>query len=181
MHEPPGLAARDPRIRPLDPRSDAEVDLVAARMRRTLVEVLGEERGTALHTMDWLRERVRWHLLPGRRAQVFLAEAPDGAVVGHTIVRVEVGEGGVEHGLFSTTYVAPEARGRGAATRLLQRGEQWMRASGVTRAITYTSATNVKLIHLYRKQGYTLRGGLAAEEDGSPMVELARALGPVTP
>jgi hypothetical protein len=57
--------------RPIDPDSDAEVDLVAARMRETLVEVLGRERGEVMYTMEWLRARVRRHMHPSRA--VFVA------------------------------------------------------------------------------------------------------------
>ena len=41
-------------IRAIDPQSRAEVELVASRMRQTLVEVLGEEVGGNMYTMDWL-------------------------------------------------------------------------------------------------------------------------------
>jgi GNAT superfamily N-acetyltransferase len=163
-------------FRPIDPRSSAEVALVAGGMRRTLVEVLGEERGTALYTMEWLVERVLWHLDPGKSAaQVFLAEARDGSILGHTIVRRETAEDGLEYGLFSTTYVDPAARRRGAATGLLRRGEEWMIGQGMRRAVTYTAAGNTGLVRLYERFGYVLRTGLA-HEDGSPMVELAKAL-----
>ena len=52
------------KIREIDPTSKEEISLVASRMRETLIEVLGEERGTALYSMDWLRNRVLWHLDP---------------------------------------------------------------------------------------------------------------------
>ena len=38
----------------INPHSTDEIELVAARMRQTLIEVLGEEEGTALSSMDWL-------------------------------------------------------------------------------------------------------------------------------
>lgn len=52
----------DVKIREIDPILINEIELVATRMRQTLVEVLGPEKGTALYTMEWLLERVRWHL-----------------------------------------------------------------------------------------------------------------------
>src|SRR5437762_9348922 len=52
------------RIRPVDPTSESELELAARRMRLTLNEVLGEEAGTALYSMEWLRQRVLWHLNP---------------------------------------------------------------------------------------------------------------------
>lgn len=157
------------RVRPLDAESEAELDLVAERMRATLEEVLGEERGRAMYTLDWLRDRVRFHLDPARSTgAVFVAE--DGAIVGHTIVRVEQDEDGSRFGLFSTTYVAPTHRRAGVAKGLLARGEAWMREHGMRRAATDTSATNEKLISLYEQHGYAivLRAG--------EMVRLAKAL-----
>ena len=162
-------------IRPIDPTSDAEIDLVARRMRLTLIEVEGEVVGAALYTMDWLRERVRWHLDPSlATAQVFLAISPKGEIVGHMIVREESdGEGG-SFGLFSTTYVQPESRKDGVANALLLHGEQWMRALDLPSAATWTSATNAKLIGLYAKHGYAITEGHLHEVTGTPMVKLAR-------
>lgn len=162
-------------LRPLDRQSDREITLVAERMRLTLMEVLGAARGDAYYTMEWLVERVRWHLVPDRRAEVLVAEAEDKSIAGHTIVRVEVAGDGTEYGLFSTTYIDPAARRHGLAKALLHCGEAWMSKQGLSRAVTYTSATNHKLIKLYADLGYTLRSGLVAD-DGSAMVELSRAL-----
>jgi GNAT superfamily N-acetyltransferase len=142
-------------------------------MRETLVEVLGAERGRALYTMDWLRARVLWHLDPAEStAQVFLAEAPDRRITGHTIVRIDADDAGEPIGLFSTTYVEPASRRLAIATRLLLRGEAWMAEHGMAVAVTDTSATNVKLIHLYEKHGY------AIVETCADMVRLAKALSP---
>ena len=164
------------RVRPIDPRADAEIDLVAARMRETLVEVLGEARGGSMYTMEWLRQRVLFHLDPRRStAQVFLAEDVDGAVTGHTIVRVERGDDGRAFGLFSTTFVAPAWRRRATATALLLRGEAWMIDQGLPEAATWTSDANVKLIALYRKHGYAIVE-LGKDETGAGMVRLAKPL-----
>lgn len=157
-------------IRPLDPGCPAEVELVAARMRLTLIEVLGEERGGSMYDLEWLRERVRWHLDPGQcTGEVFLALGPGGAVSGHTIVRVER-EGADAIGLFSTTFVAPEARRRGVATALLDRGEGWFRERGLPEAVTYTDRLNARLIRLFEGRGYRRR------EVANDMVRLARPL-----
>lgn len=161
------------RIRELDPGAEGEIELVALRMRRTLEEVLGEEKGRALYTMDWLRERVRFHLDPGRStAAVFLAESRDGTIAGHTIVRIDADADGRPIGLFSTTYVEPGSRRTGIAKQLLLRGEAWMCQQRMSLAVTDTSATNVKLIRLYEANGYTI----ALRVEG--MVRLVKALGP---
>lgn len=141
-------------------------------MRQTLIEVLGEEAGTDLCTMDWLRERVRWHLDPEKSvARVFLSENGDGHITGHTIVRVELDDAGKKIGLFSTTFVEPESRNQSIASMLLMRGEQWMLDHGLTEAVTDTSESNTKLINLYTKHGYAIVDARAG------MVRLAKALG----
>lgn len=143
------------RVRPLDADSKAEIALVARRMRLTLMEVLGSRRGRSMYGLAWLKRRVRFHLDPEKcDGAVFLAEGDDGGIAGHCIVRVERDGKGPRYGLFSTTFVDPKARRRGVAQRLLRRGERWMRARGLRRAATDTSASNEKLIELYRKNGY---------------------------
>lgn len=159
-------------IRPIDPDSTGEVALVATRMRDTLIEVLGQERGGSMYSHEWLEARVRWHLDAAQcTGAVFLAEL-DGRVVGHSIVRVEPDADQTDIGLFSTTYVEPAARRRGVAGRLLERGEAWMRARGMTIAVTYTDRANANLQALYIGRGYTLSD---MPED---FVRLARTLRP---
>lgn len=160
-------------IAPLDPTRGDLIDRVALRMRLTLQEVLGEEAGRTLYTLEWLVDRVWFHLDPGRsRAAVLLAWAGEDRMVGHTIVRVETGEDGLPLGLFSTTYVDPAHRRQGVADRLLTSGEAWMRGQNLDRAATDTSATNGKLIALYRKHGYEI----ILARDG--MVRLGRTFDP---
>lgn len=161
------------KIRELAPDAESEIELVAQRMRATLVHVLGEERGTALYTLEWLRDRVRFHLDPERsQAKVFLAELSPGEVVGHTIVRREDPAEEAPFGLFSTIYVAPSARRRGVATALLRRGEAWFRELGLTRAATNTAEHNQPLIEQFGRQGYVL--AFRAEA----MVHLSKELAP---
>lgn len=144
-------------IRTMDPHATAEVALVAARMRETLIEVLGEEAGRTLYTMDWLRQRVLWHLDPAAcTGEVFLAVDRDGGITGHTIVRIDRDEAGACIGLFSTTFVDPGSRNQGIARSLLERGEHWMGEHGLSRAVTYTSVSNIKLQNLFLHRGYAL-------------------------
>ena len=121
-----------------------------------------------MFTMDWLVARVRTHLAPACDADVFLA-THSGEVIGHTIVRLETDEGET-FGLFSTVYVAPEHRRSNVAGALLEKGEQWMGARGMTRAATNTARTNDKLFRLFEKRGYAIV--LHVGE----MVHLSRAL-----
>ena len=155
----------DIEISPLDPAQKDHVELVADRMRETLIEVLGEERGRDMYSMEWLRERVRWHMDPEQcTGQVILAkdrhrEKGDEShdhVFGHTIVRVERDKSGQHYGLFSTTFVIPLLRRIGLASRLLDAGEKWMRDQELERAVTDTSKTNAKVIQLFKDRGYSV-------------------------
>lgn len=162
------------RVRPLNPDDDAEIQLVAARMRDTLIEVLGPARGATMYTMPWLIQRVRWHLNPALcLGQVFVISDAEGDVVGHTIVRVEQDDDGGPLGLISTTYVVPERRRAGLAEALLHAGEAWLTAHGATRLATNTSETNWPLIHLYQKAGYRI----THRAPDAQMVQLSRQAG----
>lgn len=130
-------------VRSLNSDSLEEIEWVARGMRATLLEVVGRD----LFDMDWLRNRVRQHLPEGG---VFVLEGP-GGLGGHTIVRQEEG-----WGLFSTTYVDPAWRRQGLARRLLERGEQWMREQGLSRARTFTHPANRPLQVLFEQRGYQL-------------------------
>lgn len=165
------------RIRPIDPNSEDEIDRAAQWMRATLIEVEGEETGITLYSLDWLRQRVRWHLDPAcSLAAVLLAEETDGSIVGHSIVRRETDETGGRFGLISTTYVVPSARRRRIGERLLWRGEEWFQSQSLQRSATWTSANNTKLINLYEKNGYQQTATHIHETTGSVMVKLEKSL-----
>lgn len=114
-------------IRPIAPGSDEEIAWVASRMRATLVEVLGKDRGGTMYTHEWLCERVRFHLDSDRcDGAVFVADGE--GLRGHTIVRRETWEDGSTFGLFSTFWVEPESRRSGLGALLVATGEGWMRS-----------------------------------------------------
>ena len=43
-------------LRPISLADTVAIDLVAERMRATLIEVEGEDAGGAMYSMDWLRD-----------------------------------------------------------------------------------------------------------------------------
>jgi GNAT superfamily N-acetyltransferase len=164
-------------IREIDPASASEIALVAQRMRQTLVEVEGEVVGAGLYTMEWLQDRVRWHLdAVSCTGKVFLAVSVQNKIVGHTIVRVEKDGLGESFGLFSTTFVDPEARRQAVADTLLQHGERWMVEQRMALAATWTSAANEKLIRLYAKHGYVEVARHTHETTKTVMVKLEKSL-----
>jgi GNAT superfamily N-acetyltransferase len=164
------------RIRDIDPTLAAEVDLVAQRMRQTLIEVEGEDRGSSMYTMDWLVARVRWHLDSETcRGRVLLAELAHKQIAGHSIIRLESAPGGA-FGLVSTTYVDPAFRGAGLASALLLHSEQWFSAEGMPSCCTWTSSTNAPLISLYERHGYSITDSGANDLTGTLMVKLSKQL-----
>ncbi|MFX1679470.1 GNAT family N-acetyltransferase [Mitsuaria sp. CC2] len=169
-------------LRPLSLTDTAAIDLVAERMRATLIEVEGEEAGGTMYSMDWLRDRVRWHL-DGRAAEVVVAEDEAGVIVGHTIYRVECESdshsaslNAAPFGLISTTYVVPEARRLGVAQRLLAHAEAWFLERHVPFACTWTSETNTPLIGLYDRNGYVESERGPNQLTQTMMVRLTKAL-----
>jgi GNAT superfamily N-acetyltransferase len=164
------------RIRDIDPTLAAEVDLVARRMRQTLIEVEGEDRGSSMYTMDWLVARVRWHLDSETcRGRVLLAESAHKQIAGHSIIRLESAPGGA-FGLVSTTYVDPAFRGAGLASALLLHSEQWFSDEGMRSCCTWTSSTNAPLISLYEKHGYSITDSGPNDLTGTLMVKLSKQL-----
>ena len=147
-------------VREID--ASSEVELVAARMRATLVEVLGEERGGSMYTREWLVERVRYYVREG----VVLVAERDG-IAGHAFARIDDGLG---H--FGTIYVEPGSRRLGVASALIAAIHEWLRARGVGRVRYFTGENNAKLVALFEKHGYAT----TARDGEARMVELSRTL-----
>jgi ribosomal protein S18 acetylase RimI-like enzyme len=165
------VTARTCLIREINPRSQSEIELVASRMRQTLIDVMGEERGSTYYSMEWLLDRVRWHLDPRcTTAKVYLAEGAGGKVTGQAIVRIERDDCGNPFGYFSTIYVVPDSRGQGIATRLLDRIEAWVRGQRLPKIVYNTAHDNTKLLALFQKRGF-----MTTRQDGE-MVQLTKSL-----
>jgi ribosomal protein S18 acetylase RimI-like enzyme len=156
-------------IREIDPDSREEIELVAKRMRLTLIDVLGDEKGTALYTMQWLIDRVRWHLAPERRAKIYLAETQDG-IAGQAIARIENDDSGNPYGYFSTIYIEPQSRRQGIARILMDQVEEWFIEQKVPK-VTYNTAVH----HVRLKKIFELRGYKVTLEE-SEMVQLTKHL-----
>ena len=138
----------------LDERAADELDLIAARMRATLVEVLGQEMGASLYSLEWLRDRAASHVDGRCPGAVFVAKRrAGGESLGHIIVRQEL-DGHGPFGLVSTIYVLPEVRRNGVAARLVDAAHGWFHSRGLDRCATDTSETNLPLIRLFEGLGY---------------------------
>jgi ribosomal protein S18 acetylase RimI-like enzyme len=159
------------RIRDLDKSSMDEIELVASRMRLTLIDVLGEERGGSMYSAEWLRNRLLWHLDPqSTTARVLLAEGEKGPIAGHAIGRMEREGENDAYGYFSTLYVEPGARGGGIGSQLVEAMMDWFAEIGMPKVVYNTASSNLRLIRLFERQGFVIT--LAEGE----MVQLSRAL-----
>ncbi len=158
-------------IREINPLSEYEIDLVARRMRQTLVEVVGQERGATMYSMDWLEDRILWHLdSKNTIAKVFLAESADAHIAGHAIARIESSANGERYGYFSTLFVESESRKMGIATALMFQVETWFSANLIAKIIYNTATDNTRVLNLFHKYGYHIT---TAE---SEMVQLTKLL-----
>ncbi|MTK64544.1 MAG: GNAT family N-acetyltransferase [Methanobacterium sp.] len=136
------------------PKGSTELALVASRMRDTLIEVLGEEAGANMYSLDWLLDRASSHVDGRLRGAIYVVRRDsEPGNVGHIVVRKEADDQG-NFGLVSTIYVLPELRHTGIATTLLEVAHGWFREQGLTRTATDTSETNRPLIGLFERHGY---------------------------
>ena len=156
------------KIRDLNQSSTDELELVAKRMQLTLIEVLGEEKGKSMYSMEWLVQRVLFHLSDQTTGKVLVCEDSKGEICGHAIGRLEHDASSDAYGFFSTIFVDSKSRRSGFATALMDALESWFRTLGVKRVVYNTAESNTKLIKLFECDGYaiTLRQ--------SEMVELTK-------
>jgi GNAT superfamily N-acetyltransferase len=159
------------KIRQLDAASAEEIQLVAARMRQTLVEVLGEEKGGALYSMEWLLARVRYHLDPQQTtAIIYVAEGAEGLIIGHAIARIEADGEHQPYGYFSTIFVEPLSRSKGVASALIACVESWLLDKQMPNVVYNTAANHERLIRLFERHGYRIT------HRANEMVQLAKRL-----
>lgn len=144
-------------IRELSADSESEILLVGQRMRKTLIDVLGEEKGGELYSVETLVDRVRWHLdSVSRIGKVYLSQDDVGNITGQTLARVETDVAGLKFGRFSMVYVLPEYRRRGIATQIISTVENWFHDLAMPKIIYNTAETNQRVIDLFRSRGYRI-------------------------
>ena len=139
----------------INPDSKKEIGLVSKRMRQTLIEVIGENEGQSMYSLDWLKERLLWHLHPDREAAVYLSKSQD-KITGHAIVRVENVNEELSYGHFSTIYIEPKSRKKGIATALIKKVENWCLEKQLPAIIYNTAEDNFKLIELFENLGFII-------------------------
>lgn len=143
-------------IREINPTVKEEILLVAERMRQTLIEVMGQEKGSTFYTIEWLIDRVYWHLSHERIAKVMIVENNKSEIIGHAIARIEYDENKKKFGFFSTIFLLPEFRGQGIASEIIDFVENWLFSFDIYKIIYNTAANHFALINLFQKHDYII-------------------------
>lgn len=137
-------------IRPLNPNSKQEIDLVADQMQKTLVDVMGPEKGTNYYSKSWLKERVKYHIDLADDAVVFVA-CDDNKVIGQAIVRIELDKDKLKYGYFSTIYIQPKYRQQGVASELVKKIINWCSNKRLPYIVYNTAKNHQKMKSLLLK------------------------------
>jgi ribosomal protein S18 acetylase RimI-like enzyme len=117
-------------------------------------------RGLAEHPLDFgadLGDESAWTLLQWRerlRTQRWYALEREGSLIGCGSLRIPEGRKVRHNGWVHAMYVAPEARGAGAADAVLDCIEREARAAGVTRLKLNVHEGNARAIAFYRRRGF---------------------------
>ena len=154
-------------IRPLQSNSIEEIQLVASRMKLTLIDVMGDQKGSNFYSEEWLLDRVFWHVNLGSNAEIFLCTDESGNIVAQAIVRKEK-ESDREFGYFSTIYVEPASRRKGAAKLLIAKVLEWCHSRNLPKIIYNTATNNTNMIALLQKYEFKI------ELEAEGMVQLVR-------
>jgi ribosomal protein S18 acetylase RimI-like enzyme len=121
-------------------------------------------RGLDDHPLDFgadARDESAWTLLQWRerlRAQRWYALEREGSLIGCGSLRIPEGRKVRHNGWVHAMYVAPEARGAGAADAVLDCIEREARAASVTRLKLNVHEGNARAIAFYRRRGFESYG-----------------------
>ena len=144
-------------IRVINPNSSDEILLVANRMRETLIDVLGDDKGKNFYTQDWLVNRVKWHLDPKNCiSKILLSVINNDQIIGHAIARLEIDQEKLNFGYFSTIYVEPDSRHKGYAKELMDNVEEWFLELGLRKFVYNTAENHHRLIKAFTARGYQI-------------------------
>lgn len=159
-------------IRRLHSNEPFEIARVAARMRKTLGEVVGPT-GRKMYTPKWLTDRVRYHLDADDRAVWLASTKPGAKSIGHLIARIEEEEGiDARVALISTIFVSVRFRRVGFGARLLEQVEAWASEHKAMILATNTAHDNHRLISILERRGFRI----VLHEPSNKMVRLERPM-----
>ena len=124
----------------------------------TALRALSDEQVARMTQVDYDRE------------MAFIAvRERDGATVGVARLVAEPSRGDAEF----AAIVAPDMKGRGIATRLMQRSIAWARAQGITVITGQVLAENRPMLEFVRRLGFTLRSSVEDAAVVEARLELA--------
>jgi len=127
------------------------------------------EREEAFTDQEWPR-RLRTDGHPHA-----VCERPDGTAVGLAALVQDWADATVGH--LMAMWVAPEARGSGAADLLIDRVVEWARNAGMARLRLHLTEGNARAERAYERNGFSRTGAtVIRERDGVVEVEMERRL-----
>lgn len=126
---------------------------IAENMRKTLIEVLGSDKGKSMYSLEWLVQRAQQHV-DGTLEGFILGFEINNKIRAHIMGRIECNDKG-SYGLVSTIYVDPCLRRSQMGSKLLSQAEKRLMENDSVRFIrTYTDQNNEPLIGLMLRNGY---------------------------
>jgi len=132
------------------------------------VAALAQVHNGSGYPSNWPSDPARW-LTPRRMEQAWVACGPDGTVIGHALVSTRPDSPGEAE--FGRLFVAPAARGQGAATALIAAAARWVADTGRSMWLE-VNAESEPAIAVYGATGWRLTETVTAEwthPDGSPV------------
>lgn len=137
---------------------EADLDAMAA-MAAELVRFHHEIDSDRFLLPDEVQEGYRWWF--GKEVKnadaILLVAELSGAVVGYVYGRIEERDFNMllsSHAALHDVFVAPGARGTGAAEALLTRFLEAAKERGVPRTVLHTATSNVRAQALFRRLGF---------------------------
>jgi ribosomal protein S18 acetylase RimI-like enzyme len=124
---------------------------------QTVWDDLPDDERARVNRDKWekdLRRRIAPYV-EGGRTEGYVAEDPDGAVVGYLLL----GEGGgfltsEAHGFIFDVWVTADRRGKGVGTYLVEWASEWAKKRGFHKIKLEVSETNARARHIYEKLGF---------------------------
>jgi ribosomal protein S18 acetylase RimI-like enzyme len=157
------------KIRDINPNSNEEIKIVAERMRETLIEVLGKDKGESMYSLEWLTERVLWHLdSKNTDGKVIVICNKEQKIFGHAICRIDYDDQKKPFGYFSTIFLAQEFRNLGLASEIVTFVENWFISKNVNKFVYNTATNHTAILKLFHKHGFK------KEDSSSEMVQLVK-------
>ena len=131
--------------------------MIWAATVQTVWDDLPEDERARIRREAW-EKGLRRRLAPyveGGRTEAYVAESPDGGLLGY----IMLGEGGgfltsEPHGFIFDVWIAPAHRGKGLGKYLVAWAAEWARARGYRKIKLEVAETNARARHVYEELGF---------------------------